>query len=591
MAIGDGDERSRRRVPAREVASLAVDPVAMQTVIERFGEHRLLSFDSDHLTGAPTVEVAHEALLTAWPTLERWVDQNRDDLRRHASLARALHEWELADEDPDYLLTSARVAEFDGWAASSPMALNDREIEFLAASNARLDQERADAARREREEARARRRLWGAVAALGITLGVAGLFLFGVFGGEDDRQEIVYFGNRNDRSFGANIADGLDRAAREFDLELVEVNWTIDPVTQLRYVAESAPEIIITDGVAYDADPSVITDFPDVRFGIIEREAIGDNASWAVFANEEGGYLAGVAAALKSDTGVIGFIGGVPIPDVEEFQAGFEAGAAAIDPEITVLATYVEQFSERGAVGFNSPDVGADRARALFRRDADVVFAAAGQSGFGLFDVVVEESEAAGRQLWTIGVDNDQWYWVDPDQQSHMLTSIVKRANVAAFELVSDMLATDESVEMRLGGADDVWHYSEHGDGLTPEMIAVLDQTIADIGAGRIEIPIDPTGPVLLLDAAGNEIDGPEDVDDFFEPGVDELGGPIEPDTIVDRRPRHAADAELRRSVADTIEHRRATDLDRFVGRDVPAPPLVPKWPGHSTTSKGGSTT
>ena len=105
----------------------------------------------------------------------------------------------------------------------------------------------ADAARRrarERDEARARRRLWGAVAALGVTLGVAALFLFGVLGGEDDRREITFFGNRNDRSFNANIASGLDRAAREFDLELTDVPWAIDPGAELRELAESGPEII-----------------------------------------------------------------------------------------------------------------------------------------------------------------------------------------------------------------------------------------------------------------------------------------------------------------------------------------------------------
>ncbi len=533
VTIGDGDERSRRRVPAREVASLAVDPVAMQTVIERFGEHRLLSFDSDHLTGAPTVEVAHEALLTAWPTLERWVDQNREDLRRHTSLARALHEWELADEDPDYLLTPARLAEFDGWATSSPMALNDQELGFLAASRERLDRERAESARHAREEAQARRRLWGAVAALGVTLGVAGLFLFGVLGGEDDRQQITFFGNRNDRSFNANVASGLDRAAREFDLELVDVPWAIDPGAELRELAESGPEIIFSDGVGYAADPSVITDFPDVRFGAFDTIADADNASSAVFANEEGAYLAGAAAALKSETGIVGFIGGVPIPIIAEFQAGFEAGAMAIDPDITVLPAYIDQFGQQEFSGFSAPDIAADRARALFRRDADVVFAAAGQSGFGLFDVVVDESEAAGRQLWTIGVDNDQWFQVDPDQQDHMLTSIVKRGDVAAFELVRAMLETDERVVLRLGAADEVWRYSQQGDGLTPEMIGVLDQIVDDLEAGRIEIPLVPTVPILLLDPDGNEIDGPEDVpDEFFEPGVDGLGGPIEPGTI-----------------------------------------------------------
>ncbi len=607
VAIGDGDERSRRRVPAREVASLAVDPVAMQTVIERFGGHRLLSFDSDRLTGAPTVEVAHEALLTAWPTLERWVDQNRDDLRRHASLARALHEWELADEDPDYLLTSARLAEFDGWALSSPMALNDRELEFLAASRARLEQERAEAERRERTEARARRRLWGAVAALGVTLGIAGLFLFGVLGGEDDRQQITFFGNRDDRSWNANIASGLDRAAREFGFELTDVAPVVDPVSQFRELAESTPAMIVADSFPYLSDPSVVTDFPDVRFGFVGVNPGADNVSSAMFADEEGGYLAGVAAALKSETGVVGFIGGAPIPAIEEFRAGFEAGVTDVDPDATVLATYVNQFRENWS-GFAAPAIAADRARALYRRGADVVFHAAGQSGFGLFDVVVEMSAETGRTLWTIGVDNDQWHDVDLDQRDHMLTSIIKRGDIAAFELVRAMLDSDARTDLRLGMADDVWSYSEQGDGLTPEMIAVLDRTMDEIRSGRVEVPLVPTEPILLLDPDGNEIDGPEDVDaEFFEPGVDGLGAPIEPGTIEIA----ALGTPLTLTFDDrwqapwnipgyTVFAGRSTDYNgdvtfvrpHFLADPAqPGPPSAQRRPGRSTTSRDGSTT
>ncbi|HSM65565.1 MAG TPA: BMP family ABC transporter substrate-binding protein, partial [Ilumatobacteraceae bacterium] len=521
VVIGDGDQRSRRRVPAREVASLAVDPVALQTGIDRFGDHRLLSFDSDRLTGAPTVEVAHEALLTAWPTLEGWIDESRDDLRRHASLATAMNEWKLADEDPTYLLASARLARFDNWAASSPLVLNAEELEFLAASRERLDWERAEIARHERVEARARRRLWGAVAALGMTLGVAALFLFGVIDGDDNRQSITFFGNRNDRSWNANIASGLDRAAREFELELIDVVPVVDPASQFRELAESGPDMIVTDSFQYLEDPSVVTDFPDVRFGLVGWIAGDDNASSATFANEEGGYLAGVAAALKSETGVVGFIGGDRIPVIEEFRAGFEAGAMQIDPDVTVLATYVNPFGE-DVSGFWAPAIAADRARALYRRDADVVFAAAGSSGFGLFEVVVEMSDETGRKLWTIGVDNDQWFDVGFDEQQHMLTSIIKRGDAAAFELVRAMLDSDDRTDLRLGMADEVWRYSQQGDGLTAEMISTLDRMIDDAAAGRIEIPSVPTGELLLLDADGREIDGPPDIDEI-EPGTYEI--------------------------------------------------------------------
>lgn len=239
---------------------------------------------------------------------------------------------------------------------------------------------------------------------------------------------MTYFGDRSDNPWNANIASGLDRAASDFGLTLTDVPSVVDPAVEFRELAETGPEIVVTDGLAYSLDPQVITDFPDIRFGIFDVSVTSPNAFSVVFANEEAAYLAGAAAALKSETATVGFIGAKRIPLIEEFHAGFEAGARAINPEVNVLATYVDQLGDMQGAGFFAPDVGADRARTLYRRGADVVFAAAGQSGLGVFDVVVEESETAGRHLWTIGVDNDQWFDVGVEQQAHMLTSVIKRA-------------------------------------------------------------------------------------------------------------------------------------------------------------------
>lgn len=533
VVVGDDDQRSRRRVAAREVVSLAVDTIAMQQVIERFGQHRLLSFDSDRLTGAPTVEVAHEALLTAWPALEQWIDESRDDLRRHASLATALREWQLAGEHDEYLLTSARVSEFEGWAATSVLSLNQSENAFLDASTARIAELEAEAKRRRLDDARARRRLWGLVGALGVTLGVAGLFLFGVVGGAAE-PTVTFFGNRTDEGWNANIASGLDRASRDLGVEVVDVPWVVDPGAELRELAASGPEYVVTDGFGISFDPAVVVDFPDVRFGIVDDTLPGSSVAAVMFANEEGAYLAGAAAAMKTETRTVGFLGGSHIGAIDQFQAGFEAGVRSVDPGIAILVAYVDQFGELGTGGFTSPEIGADRARALYERDADVVFAAAGYSGWGAFDVVVEESELAGRHLWVIGVDNDQWFDAAPDQRPHVLTSIIKRGDVAAYELVKHMIGDETpGTILRLGLADGGFTYSQQGNGLTQEMIVALDRFSDDIGAGRIDVPLVPTVPVLLVDSDGNEIDGPAG-DDSSGPelGVDGFdGGLAEPGT------------------------------------------------------------
>jgi basic membrane protein A len=511
VVVNDDGQRSRRRVAAREVASLAADVVTVQHAIARFGEHRLLSFDSDRLTGAPTVEVAHEALLTAWPRLDGWIDESRDDLRRHASLTTAVREWQLADEDPDYLLPAARVAEFTRWEPSSLVRLNEPELDFLAASAHRVAAQGAEEERRRRDEVRSRRRLWTLVGALAATLAVASLFLFAVIGGAD-KTTISFFGNRQDEGWNANIGSGLDRAARELGVDVVDVPWVVDPAVELRALAEAGPEIVISDALAISTDPIIVDDFPDVRFGLLEVSFDSPNTTVAMFANEEGAFLAGAAAAMTSQTGTVGFMGALPIPLIEEFRAGFEAGARAIDPDITVLATFVDPFDERPDAGFVDRQGGAVRARALYDRGADVVFSAAGYSGFGMFDAVVEASEAAGRHLWAIGVDNDQWYDLPPEQQSHVLTSVIKRGDVAAFRLVGHMLdGGPPGAALRLGLADDGFTYSQQGGALAPDSVAMLDRLVADIADGVIEVPVVPTGPTLLLDSSGNEIDEPAD--------------------------------------------------------------------------------
>jgi hypothetical protein len=126
-------------------------------------------FDRDAVTGSPTVEVGHEALLREWSRLEAWIREARQDLLRHASFVNALVEWERVGGDPGYLVTGARLAEYQTWASSSTIELNARELEFLdAAVEARDADARADRERAEREQSlagRARRRLWGLVAA------------------------------------------------------------------------------------------------------------------------------------------------------------------------------------------------------------------------------------------------------------------------------------------------------------------------------------------------------------------------------------------------------------------------------------------
>jgi basic membrane lipoprotein Med (substrate-binding protein (PBP1-ABC) superfamily)/DNA-binding SARP family transcriptional activator len=515
VAVTETGERARRRVSAGEILSLGVEPVAIQAAIDVFGRHRLLTFDADPLTGAPTVEVAHEALLTSWPQLAAWIDDSRDDLRRHRSFTVALREWELSNEDHDYLLTGARLAEYEQWATSSSMRLTAPERRFLDESaQLAAERERREQARRSHEETldrRARRRLWSFGAAA-LALLAVGAVLIVAWVTRSTPPRVGLFAHSTDDSYGANIAAGLERARREYDFELESVALMINPDEQFRELAESNPDLIITDQNPVLSQSSVFRDFPKVRFGIIDIALDEPNAASITFANEQGSYLVGIAAALKSQTGVVGFVGGLPVPYLEEFRAGFEAGAKSVKPDIEVLATYIEAplYGDYTYLlnAWNREDLAQQRATALYQQGADVVFHAAGQAGFGVFRAAVEQSQATGDHLWAIGVDNDQWFQVTPEVQQHLLTSMIKRADVAAYLLTKQFLDGHfQPGVQELGLADDALGYSTQGSGMTPPIIDELERAKSDIVSERTKVPTVPTGVLLQLDPLPNGFD------------------------------------------------------------------------------------
>jgi basic membrane lipoprotein Med (substrate-binding protein (PBP1-ABC) superfamily)/DNA-binding SARP family transcriptional activator len=510
--VTDDDQRSRRRVTARELVSIGPDTSAVQDVLRIFGEHRLLSFDADPLTGAPTVEVAHEALLTAWPRLDTWIDVSRADLRRHASLLIALREWELADEATHYLLPPERLGEFERWEESSAITLNGPERDFLERSfdrSAELD--RAETLRRT-DATRARRRLWALVGSLALALGAATLVLLGVFAPGTGPSVTYFYNGQSTESINASIRVGVDRADRELRLQIDYAPFLVDASQAYDELTAEQRRMVIFDANARFYPEAFFATFPEALFGVIEPDpeiAELPNVASVAFDNEQAGFLAGVAAAMKTESRTVGFVGGQPFPEIEEFRAGFEAGVWSIDLDIDVLATFVDQF-DNGA-GFVDPVGGQARARALYDRGADVVFHAAGASGRGVFLAADEGSGVLGRHLWGIGVDVDEWQDVRPGLRDHVLTSVVKRHDIAVLEVAKLMIATGAGKAPDLGLAQDGFGVSRSGGNLSAAMIATLDERIDEVVSGQIVIPTEPEGPVLVLDDAGNEIDQPTD--------------------------------------------------------------------------------
>lgn len=307
---------------------------------------------------------------------------------------------------------------------------------------------------------------------------------------------------RGDQSFNDAAACGLDKAVEVFGVSFTEVVPTDESArgTNLQLQAE-ASDLVIGNGFSFEADLATIAPAnPDVNFAITDASTLdfsGDspvpiapNAAGMVFAEQEGSYLVGVAAALKSETDVIGFIGGVSgIGLIEKFEAGFTAGARAINPDIQVIVQYITEFPDFD--GFQAPDRGKEIALAMYDEGADIIYAAAGLSGSGMFAAAKEVSEE-GDKVWGIGVDSDQYLTVDPSQQEYVLTSMLKRVDVAVFNIIKAQIEGTFNpgpitYDLAAGGVG----YSTSG-GFIDDIVDEIDDFAERIVSGDIVVPTLP---------------------------------------------------------------------------------------------------
>jgi basic membrane protein A len=200
-----------------------------------------------------------------------------------------------------------------------------------------------------------------------------------------------------------------------------------------------------------------------------------------------------MAAALKSETGTIGFIGGVSgIGLIEKFEAGYIAGAKSVNPDIVVTSAYLSEFPD--FAGFEDPASANDIATSMYDEGADIVYAAAGLSGSGMFQAAADVSTETGSKVWGIGVDSDQYNTVDPAVQEYVLTSMIKRVDTAVYEITKAFLEGSFGPgETRYDLSVDGVGYATSG-GFIDDIVPQLEEAKAAIIAGDIEVPTDPTG-------------------------------------------------------------------------------------------------
>ncbi len=320
---------------------------------------------------------------------------------------------------------------------------------------------------------------------------------------------LVYdIGGRGDLSFNDSAAAGLDRAEAELGIPFVDLSPNDDGSNRAELLQTAADDnpIVIGVGFLFEGDAAATAaENPDTNFAVIDSSMLdftqdppgpyGDNVAGLVFAEEQGSYLVGVAAALKSESGQLGFIGGVSgIGLIEKFEAGFRAGALSVNPDIEIVAEYITAAPDFD--GFNQPDRAQVIATTMYEDGADIIYHAAGGAGNGMFQAAADYTDDNGSKVWGIGVDSDQYNTIgvnNPELQEFILTSMLKRVDVAVFEVLTAQqngmfTAGPTTYDLSVDGVG----YATSG-GYVDDIIDDIEAAKAAIIAGDVVVPIDPT--------------------------------------------------------------------------------------------------
>jgi basic membrane protein A len=289
-------------------------------------------------------------------------------------------------------------------------------------------------------------------------------------------------GGKDDKSFNAAAFRGAQEAEKKWGIQLKVVEATDDNAfeTLHRSLAQKQFDLIIGVGISQqEAIKKAAAAFSDRKFAVVDAEVVAPNVRALLFQEHEGSFLMGVAAGLASQSGKVGFIGGMEIPLIKRFEMGFVAGVKHINPKAEVLSNYVGVTSE----AWNNPPKCKELALSQYDRGADVIFAAAGASNVGLFDAAEEKQRLA------IGVDSNQ-NWIKPGR---ILTSMLKRVDVAVnrtIELVTQGKFEAGVVRHGLGDQGIDFAVDQYNDKiLTQTMRTRLEAIKKQILAGKIKVP------------------------------------------------------------------------------------------------------
>lgn len=313
-------------------------------------------------------------------------------------------------------------------------------------------------------------KLTGAAAALAVS----------ATGALADPAIIFDLGGKFDRSFNEAAYNGAERWAEETDGSYREIELQSDAQREqsMRRLAEAGANPVVMAGFSQASSLEVVApDYPDTTFVIIDGVVDAPNVRSVIFREEQGSYLVGMLAAMASETGTVGFVGGMDIPLISRFGCGYAQGVRAVDPD----ATIIQNMTGTTPAAWNDPVRGGELTRAQISQGADVVFAAAGGTGLGVLQTAEDEG------IFGIGVDSNQNHL----HPGSVLTSMVKRVDVAVYDAFSTPVDEIETGVHFFGLAENGVGYAVdefNEDLITEEMMAEVEAARDAIIAGEISV-------------------------------------------------------------------------------------------------------
>lgn len=317
---------------------------------------------------------------------------------------------------------------------------------------------------------------------LTITAALAGMAFSSAAMAADIKPAVLYdLGGKFDKSFNESAYNGAEKFKADTGVEYRDFEIQNDAQREqaLRNFAKRGQNPIVAIGFSQaNAIEKVAKEFPDTQFAIVDMVVELPNVRSIVFKEQEGSYIVGMLAAEASETGKVGFVGGMDIGLIRRFACGYKQGVLAANPDAEVF----ENMTGTTGAAWNDPVKGGELAKSQFDRGADVVYHAAGGTGIGVLQAAADAGKLG------IGVDSNQ----NALHPGSVLTSMLKRVDVAVYKAFEDARNDAWSSGVQVlglaeGGID--WALDENNEKLiTPEMKASVDKAKADIIAGTIKV-------------------------------------------------------------------------------------------------------